>query len=171
MKTQKGLKIGTQTGSVINWMMSANATLPEVGKGATILSWTDRHAYEVVSVSDDCNTVEIKRCLVKALKCNAFTEDQEWDYSKLSEHTETIVWRNEKWQKKSHVIEFDKKYYTEFEEASKTDHKNARREMLDILFDENGDIMLIEGKTKLRTKYSPVSILFGHKEEYCDPCF
>lgn len=171
MKTQTGLKIGTQTGSVINWMMSANATLPVVGKGATVLSWTDRHAYEVVEVSEDMNTVIIKACIAKALQCNAYTEDQKWDYSELSQNSETLVWKNNKWMKKIQTIEFDNKYYAEYELAIVSEGISARERMLAPLFSEGGLLMLVEGKTKLKTKYSPVSIIFGHKEEYCDPSF
>lgn len=43
---------GKTTGSLFNHLMGNNATLPEVGKGATILHWTDRSAYEVVEVSE-----------------------------------------------------------------------------------------------------------------------
>ena len=46
-------KVGKTTGSLSNYLMGNNATLPEVGKGATILHWTDRSAYEVIEVSEN----------------------------------------------------------------------------------------------------------------------
>jgi hypothetical protein len=45
------LKLGTQTGSVMNHLMSAGSGLePEVGMGATLLHWTDRAAATVVEI-------------------------------------------------------------------------------------------------------------------------
>lgn len=46
------MKLGTETASVTNWMMagSAGAPAPEVGMGATVLMWTDRHAATVIEV-------------------------------------------------------------------------------------------------------------------------
>lgn len=47
------MKLGTQTGSIINHLQSLaviGQPEPEVGQGATILSWTDRYAATVVNV-------------------------------------------------------------------------------------------------------------------------
>ena len=47
----KALKLGTQTGSLINHLLSgADNPRPEVGIGATILKWTDREAGTVTEV-------------------------------------------------------------------------------------------------------------------------
>jgi len=53
-------KLGTDTGSVNNWVMSANQSTPEVGKGMTKLGWSDRTAYEVVHVSGDGKTIYVQ---------------------------------------------------------------------------------------------------------------
>jgi len=45
------MKLGTETGSVTNHIYSQCPTEPEVGMGATILSWTDRHAATIVKVT------------------------------------------------------------------------------------------------------------------------
>lgn len=47
------LKLGTETGSLVNHLysrMTVGAPEPEVGMGATLLSWTDRNAATVVAV-------------------------------------------------------------------------------------------------------------------------
>ena len=47
------LRLGTQTGSLINNIMSRSVIgepLPEIGMGATMLSWTDRNPATIVSV-------------------------------------------------------------------------------------------------------------------------
>lgn len=48
-------------GGFFNQLMGNNASLPEVGKGATILHYSDRSAYEVLEVSDDKKDVVIRR--------------------------------------------------------------------------------------------------------------
>jgi hypothetical protein len=47
------MKLGTETGSVINHLMSRSTrdqATPEVGMGATVLMWTDRRAATVTRV-------------------------------------------------------------------------------------------------------------------------
>jgi hypothetical protein len=55
------MKLGSQTASPINWIMSNNNTTPKVGQGMTRLFWTDRYAYEVLWVSKDAKRVIVKR--------------------------------------------------------------------------------------------------------------
>ena len=47
------MKLGTQTNSVVNHLYSRatiGQPIPTVGMGATVLSWTDRHAATIVEV-------------------------------------------------------------------------------------------------------------------------
>lgn len=45
------MKLGTETGSLINHVMSRTATPePEVGMGCTLLMWTDRRAATITEV-------------------------------------------------------------------------------------------------------------------------
>ena len=53
---QKGEKIGA-AGGFFNQLMSHNSTVPVVGEGATILLYSDRHAYEVLAVDEKKKTV------------------------------------------------------------------------------------------------------------------
>ena len=49
------MNIGTQTNSLVNHLysrMTIGAPAPEVGMGATTLSWTDRHAATVTKVTE-----------------------------------------------------------------------------------------------------------------------
>jgi len=41
----KTMKLGVDTISFINHLYSRTANAPEVGKGATVLSWSDREEY------------------------------------------------------------------------------------------------------------------------------
>lgn len=50
------MRLGTETGSVINHLMARGTRgepEPTVGMGATLLSWTDRHAGTIVAVEKD----------------------------------------------------------------------------------------------------------------------
>lgn len=44
------LNFGTQTGSLINHIMSGDTSMPEVGDGATMLAWTDRTPGTVIQI-------------------------------------------------------------------------------------------------------------------------
>ena len=100
MKTfkQAGMKPTKETGSFINMMMSRNTTLPEVGKGATILSWTDRHAYEIIEVSKDKKRVVVQMYNAKRIDGNGMSDSQEYEYKELNPKKEVIVWRWGAWR-------------------------------------------------------------------------
>ena len=95
---QKGMKPTKETGSFINMMMSNNSTVPEVGKGATVLSWTDRHAYEVIEVSDDKKRVVVQQYNAKRIDGNGMSDSQEYEYKELNPKKEVIVWRWGAWR-------------------------------------------------------------------------
>lgn len=166
MKNQKSY-LGKTTSSVTNWLMGNNNTLPEVGKGATLLFHTDRYAYEVMEVSKDGKRVLIQEYDAERIDNNGMSESQQYKYEKLNGRNETIVWRNGSWKKEFENIEYTKEFSewieNNWEEWSKTDKS--------FLYDENGDIKLIEGKTCLKKRYEKISVLWGHKEKYHDYSF
>jgi len=48
------MKIGKDTGSLINWMLAnPNYKEPKVGMGVTECLWSDRHAWLIVEVDSD----------------------------------------------------------------------------------------------------------------------
>ena len=155
---QKRLNPGTQTGSFINMIMSQNSTLPEVGKGATVLSWTDRYAYEVIEVSNDKKRVVVQQYFPKRIDKNGMSESQEYEYKELSPVKEVIVWRWGSWKWEREVIKFINPpigYSKEYEKY----------------YDSEGMLMLIDGITKKAKEYHKVSIVFGEKREYYDFTF
>lgn len=169
---QKNLKLGKHTGSVMNHLMSSNSTLPEVGKGCTILMWSDRHAYEVISVSEDKKRVVIQQYIAERVDKNGMSECQEYKYEKLNGHNEEIVWRNDAWRKVVIQHVYEKNYLQEYELRKKeTGNDKAWDEMIKPLFNEYGDLMLVEGKTKVKKTFPVVSILWGEKREYYDFSF
>lgn len=94
------MKLGTETGSVINHLMSGSQALPEVGKGATIIHWTDRSAYFVDEVSNDGKTVTIERA--KAIRTDDFgmSDSQSYRYERDENASpETIRFTYGKWRR------------------------------------------------------------------------
>ncbi len=173
---QQKSKLGKTTGSLINYLMGNNTTLPEVGKGATVLSWSDRYAYEVMSVSKDLKTIIIQEYLPERIDKNGMSECQDYKYEKLNGRDETIVWRNNKWKTVNNVIEFEDSYYLDYEtalrEAKTTEEKdNVRETWIKPLYNENSFLKLVEGKTKAKKKYDPINIIFGVKQKYYDFSF
>lgn len=156
--TNKGLKLGKETGSVMNCMMSANSSVPKVGEGATILLWTDRHAYTIVEVSPDLKKVKLQRCDSRRTDTNGMSESQEYDYSKHLNQFKTLEFKYGSWKEPIKKI-----VYIDYDSMSKEDREAC--------FDDNAEIQLIEGKTRVQTTYDKVSVLFGSRREYHDYSF
>jgi hypothetical protein len=158
---QKQLKPGTQTGSFINMMMSGNSSIPEVGKGATVLSWTDRHAYEVIEVSKDGRRVIVQQYIPERIDSNGMSECRDYKYEKLVETKEVVVWKWGAWHFERDVLEV-------LDEGA---FCSRPREEIDASYDEYGMLKHQEGLTKWVKRYPKVSILFGKREKYHDFTF
>lgn len=95
------LKLGTQTGSFVNWMMSQGQTPPVVGKGATVLLWTDRHAYFVDYVSKDGKEIAIERPDCKRVDDLRMSDSQEYTYGRNANANKiTLRFKYGKWRDK-----------------------------------------------------------------------
>lgn len=95
------LKLGTQTGSFVNWMMSQGQTPPVVGKGATVLLWTDRHAYFVDYVSKDGREIVIERPECKRADDLGMSDSQAYVYERNVNANKIILrFKYGKWRDK-----------------------------------------------------------------------
>jgi hypothetical protein len=103
MKQKQQLK---ETGSFFNYLMANNSSIPVVGKGATILLYSDRKVAEVIEVSKDGKKVVIEHLNAKNIG-KQFGE-QDWEFSP-SGINQTIVWRNNAWRIEVNIG--DKKVY------------------------------------------------------------
>lgn len=96
------LKFGTQTGSLVNHVMStAVASLPEVGDGATLLSWSDRHPATVVAVfkHGKYDFVQIQSDNYRRIDKNGMSEDQVYEYTPNPDGSKsTFRLRNGVWE-------------------------------------------------------------------------
>ncbi len=75
------LKLGRETGSVVNYLMSGTVGAPEpkVGMGATILMYSDRHAATIVKVTK--TQVHVQRDIAKRIDKNGMSESQEYVFT------------------------------------------------------------------------------------------
>lgn len=158
---------GKTTGSFINYLMGNNTTLPEVGKGATILLWTDRHAYEVMSIEGD--KVTLQQYLPERIDSNGMSETQKYKYEKLSGKEKIIVWRKNGWFELIETIVFTPEYSKYVEQNRKDYYKSGAYKQL--YNPETNSLILVKGKTKIKRTYSKINIIFGVKEEYYDYSF
>jgi hypothetical protein len=61
--------------------MEKEIVAPEVGMGATICYWTDRHAGTIIAVSASGREVKVQVDKAVAKHKNIFTETQDYEYS------------------------------------------------------------------------------------------
>lgn len=169
-------KVGV-AGGFINQLMGNNASEPVVGEGATILSYSDRHAYEVIEVSQDGNACKIRKMDAKWVGTSYGDEQYELS-SNESNHVIDLEWseRKSKWGAVGHKVDIikslEKKLYKQYGWGW-TDYLPISIKDLRV-YDEDGfcvGFKLVEGVTKRYKTFNPVSIFFGEASEYRDPHF
>ena len=152
-------------GSFTNYLMGNNATIPVVGEGATLLSYSDRYPAEVLEVSKDG-----KRCVIREMKHKAKPNaggmgHQDWELSPDNDApTDTLIYRNGAWRREVTQIVFVESWYDSFST------NQARWDAMEELgvFDELNRIKLIDGVTRIKKTYDKTSILFGQAEYHYD---
>jgi len=161
-KRQKA-KVGV-AGSFFNQLMSNNSSIPEVGKGATQMHYTDRSCYEVLEVSKDGKTVKMEAL------------DAEWDRTKEGGQGHqnwilkptgrflTVQWRHNAWRVKSQKVMFTEKYA---ETLGSDFHGSEDYKKVFV----DGEMVVVEGITELKTEWHKINILFGTKQYYYDWSF
>ena len=75
------MNIGTDTGSLVNHLMSGmyKQPDPEIGMGVTVLMWTDRRSGTIVKMSKSKKSLWISRDTVKRTDKNGMSESQEYE--------------------------------------------------------------------------------------------
>lgn len=156
-------------GLLTNQMMGNNQSRPEVGKGATILHYSDRTVAEVISVSEDFKTVKLES--LDARYDPAFGQPQMGHQNWILEPTGrffTVVWKWGGWKTVKEVVEFTSEFKKKHKDAFSFAKllTNAQREAV-----YGGDTFpknVVEGITRKAKSYSPISILFGQKDYHYD---
>jgi hypothetical protein len=92
-----------QFGSLQN-MLIGSTVEPQVGMGATIISWTDRDPATIIAVSPSGRSVIIQEDYAEPVAghCNAYTEAQRWTFKRNGGgHVETYSKRKDgSWRRK-----------------------------------------------------------------------
>lgn len=174
-------KVGV-AGSFINQMMANNNILPEMGKGATELHYSDRTCFEVLKVSDDYKTVRLERlearidpvylALLNGKDC---TGHQNWILEPTGSFV-TVVWRHNAWRTKCEVVKFAKEFIAkaEKEQAGKFVSYSltltpAQRKA--VYGEDVRPQNVVPGITEKRFEYNKINLIFGRKDYYYDWSF
>ncbi len=171
-------------GGFFNQLMGNNQTVPKVGEGATHLMYSDRHAYEVISVDEENLSCVIDQYKPKRIDKLGMSDSQIYEYKELYGNPKTLVWRKKKggcWCEHNKVVSVIPKVIKDLNSKSnKFSYWEQIREVYgQDVYDqvcgrtENGDwkVNVVEGITKEYDSYHPISIIFGTKEEYYDFSF
>lgn len=155
-------------GNLMNRLMGNNSTTPKEGEYATILYYSDRSVVKVVQVSLDGLQAVVARCETKAdLSKPCPMGHQNWIHTD-TEDTYTIVYRRGAWSCVSQQVVLT----TEFQKKAKANWREANTELKAAgAFNSSGELQVVKGFTRIKTVYSPISILFNSCDYYYDWSF
>jgi hypothetical protein len=164
------MKLGTETGSVINSLMAPNVNsknnTPVVDEGATVFMWTDRHAYTVREISKDGKKVKLQRCSPKRTDGNGMSDCQSYDYSEHTNNFLDIQLFRGNWTVPSTDVAWIKGMHERSQEEF------SQEEYEDKFFNKHSyGLQVVDGYTRSKTKYNKISIGFGARREYHDFSF
>jgi hypothetical protein len=173
-------KVGT-AGSLQNQLQGNNSTIPKVGEGATMLYYSDREAYEVISVSED-NT----KCTIRELDSKKIGEgygDERYSYSSNTKNQTMDLeynFKRKSWCSVTYSIEVIKSLQNKLEKKygweNWTNYLPNGINFKSLInkeqeYDRNRWLHLVDGVTKEYKNYNNISIIFGFAEKYRDPHF
>lgn len=83
MVNPQQMKAGTETGSLVNHLMSGSTSpAPVLGMGATVLQWTDRQAATVVSIAVDGRSILTRDDIAIRTDANGMSDAQSYTYER-----------------------------------------------------------------------------------------
>jgi hypothetical protein len=93
------VKLGTETGSVMNHLMSGpSSTVPVVGMGATVNGWSDRYAGTITTVAPGRTMFTVQQDHAKRTDSNGMSDCQSYEYSPNPEGRRWTFKKNKKGQ-------------------------------------------------------------------------
>jgi hypothetical protein len=166
-KTQK-MKL-KNTGSFFNWLMANNDTAPKVGEWVTRLWYSDRTVYKVVEVSPDGSKVKLEECDTKGDTSlgDLHMGHQNWIHTPNGQYL-NIVYRNNAWRIVAKKLRWDIDFCANYNASKMSLIEYIGQDIYDSLYDEEGDLKVVEGYTFMQTQYIKVSLLFGKADYYYD---
>jgi len=176
------MKLGTETGSLVNHIYGNCPNKPVVGKGATKLSWTDREAYEVLYVNGDQTGCTVQMYQPKLISGSVHDGSAEYEYKELLPYQYQLTNIKGTWYHVTKSIEFRPSYMKKYDAA--LDAATTREEvevlnatMLTPYFavdTEPGrwsELRLVKGVTYWKTHKHKWNIAFGILDKFYDPEF
>ena len=165
----RGTKL-SHSGSLFNYMMSHNETVPKVGEGATELLYSDRHAYEVLEVDEKKKRVLLQRYAPKRIDGLGMSDSQAYEYKELQGEPFYIFYKWGSWKTKHRSVHFTKEAcekYGDFGHAIHEVYKSMGGQ-----YNHNARIdTVIPGLTEEHTEWHNFNVIFGVKREYYDFSF
>ena len=165
-RTAVGMKLGKETGSVMNWLKSHNNTVPVVGTGATHLMWTDRHAYSVMWFSGDGGQVTLRRDRAERCDNLGMSDSQKYAYHDEKGSIVNLVRRTDGWRQVIEEIVLTKDFS---KKLSEMDADTKATEIRTVFKD--ADLILVKGKTRIKNRFEKFNVIFGKRDEYYDYSF
>jgi hypothetical protein len=167
---QQTQKLSRNVGSFFNYLMSNNQSIPQVGKGATQMHYTDRTCYEVIEVSKDLKKVKLEYLEAEAIKDMQLpTGHQTWNLKPTGYYIE-VVYRHNAWRKKVKVVQFTDEFIKTTNGFSCV--RALTTEQIEAIYgNEVYPQNVVEGITEEVTEYHKINILFGVKDYYYDWSF
>lgn len=167
---QQTQKLSRNVGSFFNYLMSNNQSIPQVGKGATQMHYTDRTCYEVIEVSKDLKKVKLEYLEAEAIKDMQLpTGHQTWNLKPTGYYIE-VVYRHNAWRKKVKAVQFTNEFMAKHGFNSYARALTA--EQIEVIYgNEVYPQNVVEGITEEVTEYHKINILFGVKDYYYDWSF
>lgn len=162
---QKGITLA-EAGSLQNYLMSYNSTVPEVGQYCTELMYSDRRAWKVIEVGDNGLS-----CIVQLIDVIC-TDYYAGDYEEkgLLDSFMHLSFKKGHWGIDSEVVEFTPLINKLYE----TDPAEARRilENNNVFQGVGNPLRLVPGLTKIKKVRSNIKVIFSSKfDHYVDPHF
>jgi len=153
-------KVG-EPGLLTNQLMANNSSEPVVGKGATILHYSDRTCAEVIEVSPDGKTVKLETLQAQWDRTKPGGQGhQNWILKPTGQFI-TVRYMRGAWRQKVQEVVFTDEY------AKTIGPKFFESEDYKKVY-VDGELIVVPGITRLKTEYHRVRILFGVKDYHYD---
>ncbi|MBW6491001.1 MAG: hypothetical protein K0B15_07370 [Lentimicrobium sp.] len=160
-----------ETGSFFNLIMGNNNSIPVVGKGATVLLWTDREAYEVTEVDEAKKTCTIQRYAPERTDSHGMSDCQGYKYEKLTDEVKHLVYRQKAWRQIIHSVTYTKEFMEKHPDTYSFSRVLTQEQKDAIYAGEVYPKNVVEGFTREKITYSKINIIFGVLKEYYDYSF
>lgn len=161
-------KIGV-AGLFQNQLMANNSSIPIIGKGATELHYSDRTCYEVIEVSEDLKTVTLEHleAFLAVGVVSTMMGHQNW-ILKPTGHFITVQYRGKGWKLRQRVVTFTKEWAEKHPSVVALGSTLTPKQREAVYGNRVHPLHVVDGITREKFQYFPISLLFGVKDYHYD---